>query len=162
MKTYTADDIASYFLAKADADDDRISNLKLQKLCYYAQGIIVALRGVPLFADPIEAWTHGPVVPSLYHKYKSHGANGIPPEQSFDLSTYAPEDQHVLNDVVSYYGQYSAWRLREMTHNEAPWRNNFGEFGGRVIPLRELGEFFAEAVSGEYREGYERIAKAAG
>ena len=31
-----------------------------------------ALRDKPLF-DVIEAWGHGPVVPTLYQKYKSYG-----------------------------------------------------------------------------------------
>ncbi len=37
-------DVAKYFLAQADEDaGDLISNLKLQKLVYYAQGFHLAL-----------------------------------------------------------------------------------------------------------------------
>src|SRR5437868_8496808 len=42
--------VAEYFLAKADDSvGDGISNLKLQKLVYYAQGYHLALHGGPLF-----------------------------------------------------------------------------------------------------------------
>ena len=31
----------------------------------------------PLFSENIEAWTHEPVVPEVYHKYKNFGSKGI-------------------------------------------------------------------------------------
>ena len=43
-------DVAQYFLAKADEDaGDLMSNLKLQKLVYYAQGFSLALFNKPVF-----------------------------------------------------------------------------------------------------------------
>lgn len=27
----------------------------------------------------------------------------------------------ILDDVYKVYGQFSAWRLRDMTHQETPW-----------------------------------------
>ena len=74
LPTYKAAQVARYFLALTDPDDNDVSNLKLQKLCYYAQGLCSAMRGAPLFVDRIEAWDHGPVVPTLYHEYKQHGS----------------------------------------------------------------------------------------
>lgn len=53
----TCFDAADYFLSKIDEDaGDVITNLKLQKLVYYAQGFSLALCGRPLFAERIEAW----------------------------------------------------------------------------------------------------------
>jgi uncharacterized phage-associated protein len=51
-----------------------MSNLKLQKLMYYAQGFSLVLFNKPLFPERIEAWIHGPVIPAVYHKYKGYGA----------------------------------------------------------------------------------------
>ncbi len=45
---------------------DVITQLKLQKLMYIAQGIHLALYDAPLFKEEIEAWQHGPVVRELY------------------------------------------------------------------------------------------------
>jgi len=160
LKTYTAEQIAEYFLAKTDASvGDLISNLKLQKLCYYAQGIAVAVRRAPLFNESMEAWLHGPVVPAVYRRYKEFGSDAIPPVDVLNIEDYAPADRHILDDVYSYYGQYSAWRLREMTHAEPPWRTNWDEGGGCVISNDDLLQYFSTQVSDGYRQKYEQISK---
>jgi len=115
-------DVADYFLAQQDEDSgDTISNLKLQKLVYYAQGLHLAMYGKPLFAEQIEAWTHGPVVPALYHKYKGSGSGNLPPPDDFDLQKYDKETKEFLDEVYDVFGQFSGWKLRNMTHAEPPW-----------------------------------------
>jgi uncharacterized phage-associated protein len=115
-------DIAQYFLAKVDEDaGDLLSNLKLQKLMYYAQGCALALLDRPLFPEPIEVWVHGPVVPALYHEYKGSGAGPIPPPTVLDFAKYDHETRDLLDEVYAVYGQFSAWKLRNMTHQEPPW-----------------------------------------
>ena len=117
-----AQDVANYFLTLIDDEaGDSLSNLKLQKLVYYAQGFHLALMNEPLFNDPIEAWEHGPVVPSLYHRFKQHGASPIPPpEGGIDMNAYPEAVRELLDEVFQTYGQYSAWKLRNMTHAETP------------------------------------------
>jgi len=163
MKTYTASEIADYFLAKSDGEDgDLISNLKLQKLCYYAQGIgLVARNGSPLFSERLEAWLHGPVVPALYGHFKKYGRDAIPPVSVLDLTKYDPADLMILDDVCDYYGQYSAWRLREMTHAEDPWKNAYDAKTSNVISLDALLSFFSGQVSSDYRNRYEQVSSAA-
>ena len=75
MANHTASEVAKWFLAYnrdvlAEEGGEYISNLKLQKLLYYAQGSFLAVTDSPLFDDPIVAWQHGPVVESVYHEYK--------------------------------------------------------------------------------------------
>lgn len=119
-------DVAKFFLAQSNEEaGDLVSNLKLQKLVYYAQGFHLAVYDEPLFTDSIEAWTHGPVVPNVYHHYKQFGSGSIPAPIDFNLEAFSPEQVELLNEVQQIYGQYSAWRLREMTHEEAP--------GGTII-----------------------------
>ncbi len=58
-------DISAYFIDYAYRGEEYgelISNLKLQKLLYYAQGFHLALYDKLLFSEDIEAWQHGPVV----------------------------------------------------------------------------------------------------
>ena len=117
-------DVADYFLAQAsDEAGDLMSNLKLQKLVYYAQGLHLALYDEPLFNEPIEAWTHGPVVRALYDRFRSYGAGAIPPPDSLDLGKFDCRTRELLDEVYGVYGQFSAWKLREMTHCEPPWRD---------------------------------------
>jgi uncharacterized phage-associated protein len=117
-------DVANYFLTLIDEEaGDLISNLKLQKLVYYAQGFYIALYGRQLFPEPLEAWTHGPVVPALFHFYKRYGAGAIPPPGEVDFLVYDQPTRELLDEVYSAFGQFSAWKLRNMTHEEPPWRN---------------------------------------
>lgn len=118
----TARDVVDYFLASVDEESgDNVSNLKLQKLLYYAQGFHLALYEKPLFDDAIQAWQHGPVVPDLYHLFKRYGAGAIPPPENFDKSRYTSEVTSLLDEVFEVYGQFSALKLRSMTHDEPPW-----------------------------------------
>ena len=120
---YCALDVARYFLLKADPEEgELISNLKLQKLLYYAQGFHLALYDSPLFTETVEAWMHGPVVPAVYHAYKEYGAESIPTPFDFEpVKVFSEETIEFLDEVYDVYGQFSAWKLREMTHREPPW-----------------------------------------
>lgn len=115
-------DVAKYLLHIAAVDEDSLTNMKLQKLLYYCQGFYLAIYDKPLFAAKIEKWTHGPVCPVVYQEYKKHKANIIPgPADSFNRSRLSSEEREVIKQVYSTYGQFSAWRLRDLTHKEAPW-----------------------------------------
>lgn len=149
MTTYSVDQIASYLLTRTGAEDNDISNLKLQKLCYYAQGLITAMRGGErLFREEISAWDHGPVIPSLYHKYKANGSHPIPVVSDFDVEQIDAQDRQVLDDILEYYGQYSAWRLRNMTHEEKPWIDAYN--GNKHIPLEAMTAFFGPQIDEDY------------
>ena len=63
-------DVAEYFLALANETGGTITNLKLQKLVYYAQAWHLANFDKPLFDAKFEAWVHGPVIPGLYEEYR--------------------------------------------------------------------------------------------
>ena len=118
--------ITNYILSMSEEDvGDGISNLKLQKLLYYCQGTYLAIKGTPLFEHPIEAWEHGPVVPEIYHQYKEHGSDNIPLPMDADLTPVNSNNEvkGILDDVYNVYGQFSAWRLRDMTHSEPPWKD---------------------------------------
>lgn len=141
--------VAEYFLAKADESvGDGISNLKLQKLVYYAQGFHLALLGAPLFAERIEAWEHGPVVPELYHLYKGHGSGNIPAPTAFDPDDYDRAEAELLDEVYDVFGQYSAWKLRNMTHEDRPWIDAYQNGDrGRVISHGALRDYFKDYVT---------------
>jgi uncharacterized phage-associated protein len=137
----TCHDVANYFLSLTDEDaGDLISNLKLQKLVYYAQGFHLALYHEPLFGEAIEAWTHGPAIPSLYHHYQGLGANAIPRPTHLDFDIYDTQTRELLDEVHQVYGQFSAWKLRNMTHREPPWQE--AKQNGGIIAQRSMQDFF--------------------
>lgn len=158
MKTYSSGQIADYFRARASAEEgDLLSNLKLQKLCYYAAGLAAVVRGegaAPLFQERIEAWQHGPVVPAEYHRFKEFGSNALPSLEDFDYTQIEQCDQKLLDDVFSFYGQYTAWKLRNMTHEERPWIDAYAAGSGSEIMTEALRAFFATDVGSDYIATY--------
>lgn len=119
----TSKQVAEYFLGLSEPEyGDIISNLKLQKLIYYAQGFHIAIYNKPLFDEPIIKWEHGPVIESLYHKYKKYGSGAIPVPDYVDSSMFSDEQKDLLKEIFEIYGQFSAWKLRCMTHEEPPWK----------------------------------------
>jgi uncharacterized phage-associated protein len=132
----SSDTVADFFLVQIDpAAGDTISNLKLQKLVYYAQAWHLAIHKKPLFAEQIEAWAHGPVVPELYHRFKKFGWGAI---DSLAIKTEPYSDLHasdvkLLEEIWAKYGQFTAKQLETLTHRDDPWRLAYGNTrpGGR-------------------------------
>lgn len=123
---YSALEIAKWFLAEnrrrmIDGESDFLTHLKLQKLLYYAQGCHLALKDRKLFGENIVAWAHGPVVEKVYRKYKDFGSSPIVFDEEY-RQTIDTETEGILREVFDVFGQYSAWKLREMTHSEDPWK----------------------------------------
>jgi uncharacterized phage-associated protein len=139
-------DVAKYFLLKGDNEEESgICNLKLQKLLYYAQGFHLALFEQPLFDSPIEAWRHGPVCPEVYHKYKNFGGSLISAPKDFQPSSlFSQSLLEFLDEVYEVFGQFSAWKLRNLTHDEPPWVNN--EINANEISVAEMADYFKTRV----------------
>lgn len=147
----TAREVSRYFLGTFDQESgDNISNLKLQKLLYYAQGFHAALHGgEPLYPESIEAWDHGPVVPPIYQDYKDYRFRAIDPPVDFDADDYPPDERELLDAVLNAYGQFSAPGLEKLTHEEAPWADTYpGErtYPSPIIPLPRIADYFCLLV----------------
>ncbi|MBR1710941.1 MAG: DUF4065 domain-containing protein [Clostridia bacterium] len=124
MKT-TAFVIADWFIAHNEAfmkynSGDEISNLKIQKLLYYAQGCALASLGEALFDDDIVAWKHGPVVESIYQKYYEYGRKGISNIPQYPI--LEAKIENLLINTYNTFAKYSAWELANLTYMEDPWK----------------------------------------
>jgi uncharacterized phage-associated protein len=123
--TYTAFDVADWFLSKVNPEaGDTISPLKLQKLVYYAQAWHLALFGSAIFDEQIEAWKDGPVVPSLYDRFKSitrFENIDVSKNINLPLTIFEQKTEELLNEIRIIYGERSGEFLRDLTHSEKPW-----------------------------------------
>ncbi|WP_231620864.1 Panacea domain-containing protein [Carnobacterium maltaromaticum] len=146
--------IVDWFIVKHNVemlDDDGIdpmTQMKIHKLLYYAQGVYLAYtNGEKLFKDDLLAWQHGPVVRSVYDKFV--GKRDLNVEIDEDMTTNYNEvsDEEkayqVLETVYKVYGDYSAGQLRNMTHDERPWKETQIN---EVIPNSLIQEYFTEEV----------------
>lgn len=155
---YAAESIANAFIELAAQQGKPLSNMKLQKLLYFAQGHSLSLRGTPLISDEVQAWDYGPVYPEVYHAFKHFGAQSIqkplahpffnPDAGGSDpwASPKAPEDRMFLHAVWNAYSDKSALQLSEMSHAPGgPWElARKSSPGARhvVIPKESIAEYF--------------------
>ena len=146
--TYPVSQIANQLLIySADMGRELMTNMKLQKMLYYQQGFHLAYFGSPLFDEDIEAWMYGPVVPSMYEKYKGCGRNGIEPDRSMEFSFEQKNELALFNEVCKVYGAYSAIGLMNMTHDETPWKTTpIGEGEGHIIAKEKMQSFLKKRL----------------
>jgi uncharacterized phage-associated protein len=149
----TCFDVADYFIANADPDEG-ISNMKLQKLCAYAQAFSLVLLNRKLFEGGLESWAHGPVSRELYEAYRSCGKDSIetiisPAESRFP---FTEEDLFILETVNNYYGRYAAWTLRNMSHNDFP--GDFGPYRQIMSDSDIVDKFNGNIIINKIREVY--------
>ena len=103
-----------------DEYGELITHLKLQKILYYAQAdYLVENKGIPLFEEPIEAWQYGPVVRSVYDKYKQFGRNPI--SMLIESINLEDEQKQQTEKTLSYCLGASATELVNSIHSEDPW-----------------------------------------
>lgn len=145
MADYTANQVADYFLSFCKEHGDCLTNLKLQKLVYYAQAWHLALHNKPLFDEKIEAWVHGPVIKSVYNRFKIGGSSPI--TKDFKKPTIDAKTTLFLDKIFSVFGSFSAWDLEQMTHMESPWISAraglpIDEPCNNVISIDEMKAFY--------------------
>jgi len=103
----TAEQVAEYFLLLVDEDaGDIMTNLRLQKLVYYAQAWHLAILDEELFEDDCEAWVHGPVIYGLYKTYEGFNWNPIPrPMSEPTLPVNARDPRRRVGYVRTVFGE---------------------------------------------------------
>ena len=153
---YSAKAVANYFLAK-----DRLTQMKLHKLLYYAHGWHLGFGEKPLLDETLEAWTYGPVVPSVYHEFKQFGAKKIkcqatefdPSYELWVVPRIDASDKFVhdlLDRVWEVYGDYTAAQLSGLTHAaDSPWtltRKHNPEVKYVGIPNDVIKSHFTERI----------------
>lgn len=156
----TAVQVANYLILKARTEKEGdLTNMKLQKLLYFAQGLFLAgTEGKQLlFDDPIEAWKYGPVIPSVYQQLSGFGENQINVfllDKSGNIAEFESLDKdvkYVADYVWNKYGHYDSYRLSSMTHRpDTPWKNTIinkrGFFRSRPeIDVDEMKKYFVPA-----------------
>jgi len=135
----TAADVSNYIDSRTHVWGD----IQRQKLVYYAQAWSLAWDGVPLFSEHVEAWQLGPVVPDLWRQVSQPSREGLTAEQ---MAT--------IDAVLAFYGPMTGAQLSTRTHDEAPWRDAWGDRhpGDRcseeITPDAMRRFYTAEAIAG--------------
>ncbi|MDR1404855.1 MAG: DUF4065 domain-containing protein [Candidatus Methanoplasma sp.] len=141
----SAIDVANFFIDVAKDSDDPMTHLRVQKLLYFAQGWSLACLGRPLFSDDTEAWQHGPVVPSVYHEFSSHGREQIRcTKDDYSGGVFTGEEIEFLTDIAMKYRFYSTGWLVSLCHAQGgAWETVQDSHISKVIPTDLIREEFA-------------------
>lgn len=147
---YTVFDVAEWFLGK-----EHMAHKKLQKLCYYAKAWSLVLMPENPFQFAFEAWVHGPVNRNLWNCLKEFGYCDLStesiPHKTKDIDE---ETCNFLESVWNTYGEFSGFRLENLTHSEDPWKSariGFGEFepSNNIISNKSMIEYYGQLISGD-------------
>lgn len=141
-------DVTKRILYVAQTNGDLITNLKMQKLLYYAQAwFMVNNNKKVLFDDEIQAWQFGPIVPSVYNKLKKFKYNPI----SMDLSdenwkSLSKKQTVFIEDFCKFFFKFSATELVSMSHNETPWKEAFKKGQYSKISEDSMYEYYSNLL----------------
>ena len=111
--------VASYIYGRYQREfDEKIDEMKLQKLMYFAQRESLIATGEPLFPGDFYGWRFGPVLKELRVPYK---------EASFSPEVGDEEmggDKAVMDEVFRTYAPKDAWSLSRLSHGEICWKRS--------------------------------------
>ena len=130
--------VAAYIYSRYQRDfDEKIDEMKLHKLMYFAQRESLIRTGEPLFAGDFYGWRFGPVLKELRTPYKEGSFS--PDVTDEDMAA----DKEVLDEVFKAYAHKDAWSLSRLSHGEICWkRSRKGvspyESSDNMIPLDDI------------------------
>lgn len=142
-------EMAKWFINRVDRDaGEAITHLKLQKLLYFAQAYHLANFNRQLFSEDMQAWAHGPVVPSVFQIYKDRSWSAIEPGAGAVVDDSVVE---YLDAVFDKFGKFGAKQLEKLTHDHDPWKVTRGDLRpeqscNRPIDKKLMRDFYAKKI----------------
>ena len=162
MEDYRAEAIANEILDLGVRYKTSIEHLKLQKLLYIAFGCCTYFLDRYIFADPIEAWKYGPVVPSIYYEFQECGKDIITKEKrayTFDFfddtkpikAKINKEDtklKNCLDIIFKVYKDLPPSKLISLTHEKGtPWDKHYDGTQHKEIPKKDIKKYYHEFLT---------------
>ena len=130
--------VASYICGRYQRDfGEKIDEMKLHKLMYFAQRESLISSGEPLFQADFYGWRFGPVLKELRTPYREDSfAAGVEDEDMGD-------DKAVLDLIFREYAPKDSWSLSRLSHGEICWRRSRkgiapDESSDNLIPLEDI------------------------
>lgn len=154
----TIEDVANYFLSKK-----RMSNKKLQLLCYYAYAWHLNIYETELFENKFEAWVNGPIDSDLYNKYAHYRYKDI---TDYD-NVYIPnETKQFLDRIFICYDNLTSGELEQLSYIEDPWLKTRGKIlsfepSNRLVKKELIEKYYIKKYGNilEKNVDFEKIIK---
>ncbi|WEV58528.1 DUF4065 domain-containing protein [Bifidobacterium sp. ESL0728] len=147
-------DIANLFIVR-HGEDEYLTNLKLNKLVYYAQVESLRSTGKVLFDEPVEAWEYGPVERSVYNVFRRYGKKQRVTNPAGTVNGEAVDGMvsKIVDEVAKYYGPLSAFDLVRFSHRPgSAWEKAFSpDADNEITP-----DMILSSTDGKERPNIER------
>lgn len=143
--SYPASVVANAVLQHAWSRGLSVNHLKLQKLVFFVHAWNLALvSSTGAVTEPVEAWMHGPVFPSLFHRLHQYGRAPVDQYLSDldpvtgDLKPMVPSHEdvqfwRVLEQVMERYDNFTALQLSTLSHEAGgPWDQVRNKLQGHI------------------------------
>ena len=136
MPIHSTKAIANSLLKRLLSEKQNANSIKLQKLIYFAHGWHLAITGMPLIDERIQAHPYGVVVASIHHSCREFGTDAITSFLTeFDkiltkwIEPAVMRDDLVddlLDKIVEQYGHLNAIQLANLSHaGGTPWEKTW-------------------------------------
>ena len=96
----------------------------------------------PLFVNDIEAWSFGPVVPSVYRPFKPYGLSDLPDQKEEICGYLTWFEKKMIDEVCDYFKDISTPEMTRLTKKQQPWRGAYHPRMKQVIAQNAICEFF--------------------
>ena len=143
MKAHSSQFIAEQILW---VRQDRVTTpMHVLKLSYICHGWMLGIHGSPLIQESVEAWRYGPVIPDVYHRYKSFGGENVDVVPIDRTEVFTDPENKLIKAVLKAYQKFSAWDLSAITHQPGtPWHivYNGGSGENAIIPNETIQAYY--------------------
>lgn len=139
-------EVANYFLAESS---DNLTNRKLQKLLYFAQGFHLAKYDCALFEGDFAAWKFGPVNSGIFHEYKAYGYQPISRPKPESLVQFSERALSFIASFLIAFSSIGQEKLIEYSHADIPWAAHYIPNQNVRISQSDLRDYFAKFHSFE-------------
>jgi uncharacterized phage-associated protein len=144
--------VANKFLELAAAAGETLTPLQLIKLVYLSHGFMLGLYRRPLVSEDVQAYTYGPVFPTLYRAVKEFRSSPVAGPLAVQDGSGATKDRFgeleddVIRQVYQKYGRRNGIQLSRLTHQpDSPWSQVWdeGRGHGQTISNDLLEDYFS-------------------
>lgn len=136
--------LADFLIMESRQRGELLTPLKLQKLMFYADAWHMVIHNSEITPEKFQAWIHGPVALSQYHRFKAYKWRPIL-DDIVKPSFGAETDGHLI-EIVDVFGSETGTALEIMTYQETPW---LAARGG-IPDDQPCSEFIDKELTKEY------------
>lgn len=145
----SAEIIAKEFVNMGISAGDPVTQMKLQKMVFFAQGLHLALHQEVLCNEPFYAWKFGPVIPSIYQVYKKWGSSPIVEKPVFPDSANSDLLSSTERETIDYTWEITknldGITLSNWSHAaNSPWAQAYAKGENTIISNSIIKEYFEQ------------------